>query len=256
VVRSTGGAVEILNAGSQVSNGNLRYGAWKWSKTAYRTATGFTLAFPADGNWSVDSALTVKLDDGVVFGRHSTVAVELEPTHLVYSAQLGGTFRQINVGLEVGVWWRAGWLLQIHAFDPQQPGVLRLGGYALPSITPDLALETGTDRLAAWSKAGDGTAIQPLHGFSRVEWETRLDGTTPRAHITAPYHATPVAVTDRVTNPGWLAALTWTGRDRAEAQPWRVVSGAAGKWSLVHPQLGPWEISHRLLGEIPTSRAG
>ena len=74
-VRSVDGEVEILNAGSQISNVNLRYGAWKWSKTAYRTGVDFTIARPAQTNWSPDSALTMRLPDGRVFGRHSTVAI-------------------------------------------------------------------------------------------------------------------------------------------------------------------------------------
>jgi len=85
VVRSVGGAVEILNAGSQISNTNLRYGAWKWSKTAYRTGVSFTLAFPNQTNWSHDSALTAELDDKRVFGRHSTVVVEMEADHIFYT---------------------------------------------------------------------------------------------------------------------------------------------------------------------------
>jgi hypothetical protein len=251
IARSHGGDVEILNAGSQVSNGNLRYGAWKWSKTAYHTANAFTLAFPADGNWSLDSALTMRLDDGSVFGRHSTVAVELEPTHLVYSAQFGGTMRQVNTALEAGVWWRAGWLLQVHACDPQQPCVLRLGGYALPSRQGRLEFSAEGGLILGWGDEGRGTALQPLAGFQRTDWEKRLDDNTPRTHIAAPYHATPLALTDRLTKPAVLAALVWTGTDRAEAQPWRVVSARAGAWTLQHPRLGEWKIEHWLLPDLP-----
>ena len=132
VVRSVDGAVEIVNAGSQISNSQLRYGAWKWSKTAYRTGTSFTLAFPNETNWSFDSALTSELDDGRVFGRHSTVAVEMEPDHVYYSYSLGFKTGQVNTGVETGVWWKAGWLLQVHQYDARQPVVMRGGGYALP----------------------------------------------------------------------------------------------------------------------------
>ncbi len=52
ILRRVDGEVEIINAGSQVSHTNLRYGAWKWSKTAYRTGRSFTCAFPAPaGSW-------------------------------------------------------------------------------------------------------------------------------------------------------------------------------------------------------------
>src|SRR5690606_2227688 len=88
-VRSVGGAVEILNAGSQISNLNLRFGAWKWSKTAYRTGVDFTIARPAATHWSDDSAITLHLPDGRVFGRHSTVAVEMDEHHVRYVSNLG-----------------------------------------------------------------------------------------------------------------------------------------------------------------------
>src|SRR5204862_3347091 len=78
VTRSTPtGDVEILNGGSMVGNTQLRYGAWKWSKLSYRTGVHFTYAFPEITNVSSDSALTQRLDDGRVFGRHSTVVIQM-----------------------------------------------------------------------------------------------------------------------------------------------------------------------------------
>jgi hypothetical protein len=240
LVRGVGGEVEILNAGSQISNLNLRYGAWKWSKTAYRPGTGFTLAFPAQTNWSPDSAVTLTLDDGRVFGRHSTVPVEMDESHAGCSWGLGFKTGQINCAMESFVWWRAGWLLQIHAYDARQPGVLRLGGYALPLASPRVERAD----LSAFAPDGRGTALQPLLGFIATEWDDRLDDTKPRAHLHAPYHITPVARTARITGRGVLAALAWTGPDRADAVPWTVVASPAGNWKLSHPRLGPWDISH------------
>lgn len=253
LVRGIGGAVELLNAGSQISNLNLRYGAWKWSKTAYRTGVGFTLAFPPPTNWSHDSAVTLTLDDGRVFGRHSTVPVEMDEVHLGYSWGLGHKTNQINCGMETFLWWRAGWLLQVHAFAAHQPGVLRLGGYALALARPgaDLPVTAAASvgspvlgHLAVFAPDGRGTALQALHGFTGAEWDNRLDDSTPRAHLDAPYHVTPVFKTDRLHGRGWLVALAWAGHERAESAPWRVVSGAAGAWQLSHPSLGPWEVRH------------
>lgn len=244
VVRSAGGAVELLNAGSQISNTNLRYGAWKWSKTAYRTGVSFTLAYPNQTNWSFDSALTVQLDDGTIYGRHSTIAVELDEHHLYASYNLGFKTRQANTSVEMGVWWRAGWLLQLHVFDARQPVVLRLGGYALPLADAQTDCSDSGGVLAAWSGDGRGTALQPLHGFAGSEWDARLDDTKPRAHLAAPFHVTPVARTEKRSGAGWLAAFAWTGHDRAESAPWMPVGLAAGHWQFSHPQLGPWEISH------------
>jgi hypothetical protein len=243
VVRSTDGAVEIVNAGSQISNLNLRYGAWKWSKTAYRTGVSFTLAFPAATHWSLDSALTTQLDDGRIIGRHSTVALELDAEHVLYSCNLGVKTGQISTTVESGVWWRGDWLLQLHTFNAQQPVVFRLGGYALPLSAAE-AGAVSRQASAAFAPDGRGTALQPLHGFSALEWDERRDEATPRSHIAAPYHVTPVARAARLTGEGVLAALVWTGRDAAHAAPWEVVSLAAGQWTLRHGLLGEWRINH------------
>jgi hypothetical protein len=255
VVRSVGGAVEILNAGSQVAVGNLRYGAWKWSKTAYRTGTSFTLAFPADTSWSHDSALTLHLPDGSIYGRHSTVAVEMDERHIYYSTNFGGRNNQVNVSIEAGVWWKAGWLLQLHVFEARQPGLLRLGGYVLPLMDTQVKLEgEGGARLAAWSPEGRGTVLQPLHGISKLDWERRLDTSTPRTHIASPFHVTPLGSTSPFEGPGWIAALTWTGGNRDEARAWTVVSGRAGAWRLDHPSLGSWAIDHWALPALGATR--
>ena len=227
VVRSTAGAVEIINAGSQISNLMLRYGAWKWSKTAYRTGVSFTCAYPNQTNWSVDSALTVKLDDGTVYGRHSTVAIEMDEHHVLYSTNLGFKTNQASTSVETAVWWRAGWILQLHTYEPRQPIVLRVGGYALPLPEAHALLSDPGAVLSAWSGDHRGTVLQPLTA-STPEWDNRLDDTKPRAHVAAPYHVIPVARTARVTAPGFIASLAWTGTDRAESAPWKVVSTAAG----------------------------
>ncbi|MBA4136232.1 MAG: hypothetical protein C0518_02815 [Opitutus sp.] len=243
VTRSTGdGEIEILNAGSMVGNTQLRYGAWKWSKLSYRTGTHFTYAFPEISNVSFDSALTQQLDDGRIFGRHSTVAVELADDHLGYSYNLGFKTGQVNTSVETFVFWRAGWLLHVHHVEPRQPVVLRLGGFALPLRTPQLE-RADFDAFAA---DGRGTTLQALLGPLTADWETRLDDTTERRHVAAPYHVTPLLKTPRLaTNePLALAALSWAGADRAAAAPWRIVSGTAGRWHLNHPMLGDWKISH------------
>lgn len=248
VVRSVGGEVELLNAGSQVSHTNLRYGAWKWSKTAYRTGTGFTCAFPAPTNWSPDSALTLQLPDGRTFGRHATIATELAADHLACSWALGYAPEQINVGVDTLIFWRAGWLLQLHRYDSRQPVALRLGGYALPLAQPEATRSTAASHLAAWDAAHHrGTVLQSLHGFDSADWDARLDEATPRAHLSAPYHIAPLAICRRAEGENFLAALTWTGTDAAQAAPWKLLSAAASAWSLAHPQLGPWELRHPLL---------
>ena len=234
------GEIELLNAGSMVGNTQTRYGPWKWSKLSYRTGTHFTFSFPEGSTWSLDHALTAEIDDGRIFGRHSTVAVELAADHLGYAYNLGTKTGQISTSVETFVWWRAGWLLHVHHVTPRQPVTLRLGGFSLPSTKPNLQ----PGQLDAWSSDGRGTVLQPLLGFTDSEWDTRLDDTTPRRHVAAPYHATPILKTARLAEPIVLAALSWTGRDRAESAPWRIQSLTTTHWKLSHPTLGPWEITH------------
>lgn len=246
VTRSTpSGEIEILNAGSMVGNTQLRYGAWKWSKLSYRTSVHFTYAFPEITAVSLDSALTAQVDDGRVFGRHSTVAVELETDHLGYSYNLGAKTGQINTGVETFVFWRAGWLLQVHRVDPRQPVVLRVGGFALPLTEPHVLRSDPGAVLSAFSSDHlRGTVLQPLLGFTTQEWDTRLDDTTERRHVAAPWHATPIAKSARVDAPIALAALVWAGTDQSESSAWQIASGSAGAWKLTHAKLGTWEISH------------
>lgn len=253
VVRSTGGEVELLNAGSQVSHTNLRYGAGKWSKVAYRTGRAFTCAFPAATHWSADSALTIRLADGRTFGRHSTVPVELRDTHVHYRWALGyawspsGPPDQTNVGIDTLLWWNGGWLLQVHRYEAAQPVVFRLGGYALPLPDARRARREAATSFGAWHHASGGSVVQPLAGFSTREWDERLDESTARTHLAAPFHSTPVAVSARVAGQGWLAALVWTGVEDRAGQAWRVLGADAGAWQLHHPTLGAWSITHALL---------
>lgn len=257
VVRGIRGDVEILNGGSMVSNTQLRYGAWKWSKAAYRTGTHFTYAFPEISNVSADSALTQRLEDGRVFGRHSTVAVEMDAQHLGYAYNLGFKTGQVNTGVETFLWWRAGWLLQVHHVIARQSSTLTLGGYALPLSEKEagaLALEsrhTHDGMTVLTGFAGErGTVLQAVRGLETFDWDKRLDGAAERRHVSAPFHAAPLARTARLSGDAGagtrlcLAAFVWTGADRREAQPWRLAFGAAGRWQFRHEALGLWEISH------------
>lgn len=252
--RMPGGEIEILNAGSMVGNTQLRYGAWKWSKLSYRTGTHFSFAFPEISNVPPDSALTAQLDDGRAFGRHSTVAVELEPDHIGYSYNLGAKTGRINTAVETFVFWRDGWLLHVHHVEARQPVVLRLGGFALPlrqpAATPPAA-GSHSGALNYFAPDGRGTVLQPLLGFSAAEWDARLDDSTERRHVAAPYHVTPIARTARLTGAATLAALSWAGADRAEAATWSVTQRAAGRWQLTHPQSGRWDIRHWALPALP-----
>ena len=245
VVRSTpDGEVEILNGGSMVGNTQLRYGAWKWSKLSYRTGVHFTYAFPEISAFSPDSALTQQLDDGRIFGRHSTVVVEMDDQHLGCSYNLGFKTGQVNTGVESFVFWRAGWLLHVHCVEPRQPVVLRVGGFALPLHEQHAERSDPGTHLAAWAADGRGTVLQLLRGFTATEWDARLDERTERRHVAAPWHATPIGRTARTSSPTVLVALSWAGRDRAESAPWQVTATTAEACTLRHPVLGRWDINH------------
>ncbi len=255
VTRSTpAGEVEILNAGSMVGNTQLRYGAWKWSKLSYRTGVHFTYAFPEISNYSFDSALTQQLDDGRIFGRHSTVALELDERHLGYSYNLGAKVGQINTSVETYVFWRAGWLLHVHHIVPRQPVVLRLGGFALPAgpkdeLTPMQFVGPIDGRpcdqasvLFGRSHSGRETILQLLGAPLAFEWDLRTDDSAPRRHVADPYHLTPVFRTERSASPRVVIALSFIGPAREHT--WAVKSSTAEHLQLAHPTLGTWSITH------------
>jgi hypothetical protein len=247
-----GGEVELLNAGSMVSNTHLRYGAWKWSKLSYRTGVGFTYAFPEPTTWSADGALIARWDDGPSIGRHSTTATALAADHLGFVCNLGQKIGQLGVAVETWVFWRAGWLLQLHRVEPRQPVVLSLGGFALPLSSPAVgAPRAATDYLAASAPDGRAVALQNLGPTATPGWDERPDEIAPRRHTHAPFHLTPVFTFPRQTSPLFLAALAWSGRDGPEAEPWSPVRLAAGDWMLAHPALGEWRIVHDALPKWP-----
>ncbi|WP_438481913.1 DUF2264 domain-containing protein [Oleiharenicola lentus] len=238
-----GGDIEILNAGSMVGNTQLRYGPWKWSKLSYRTGVHFTFAFPEISAVSFDSALTAELDDGRVYGRHSTVAVELENDHLGYSYNLGFKTGQANTGVETFIFWKDGWLLHVHHYDAQQPVVLRVGGFALPMSESHALLSDPGQHLSAFCDSR-GSALQLLSNGFTPGWDNRLDDKSERRHVAAPYHATPVFKSVRHTGAGIIVGVSWTGSDEAESAPWKITRSTAGELALHHPKLGPWEIRH------------
>lgn len=252
LVRGVSGEVEILNSGSMVSNTQTRYGPWKWSKIAYRTGTGFCYAFPPSETYSFDSALTQQLDNGKIYGRHSTVTVEMDHEHIGYSYNLGYKVGQVNTSVETFVWWRAGWLLHVHLIEPRQPAVFRLGGYALPLSNPHVERSDPGPVLSAWSDDRRGTVFQSLIPGTTPEWETRLTDDKPRTHVMAPYHATPLLRTSRRETRFALAALSWCGTDPKAALPWSVDRNDAGHWKLSHASLGTWDIRHWSLPALTT----
>jgi len=172
------------------------------------------------------------------------VPLELDDQHVLFSYNFGFAPAQVNTHVETLLFWNRGWLLQLHTIEARQKGVLRLGGYALPLTEPQTVRTTVPTYLSAFASDGRGTALQMLAGAPHAGWDTRLDETTTRTHLCAPFHATPVFRSNDIAGTTWIAALAWTGSEASEAAAWKLHSAPAGEWTLVHPQLGTWTVRH------------
>jgi len=111
----------------------------------------------------------------------------------------------------------------VHHVEPRQPVVLRLGGFALPLTQPGSA---PTAPLVYTSADARATVLQPLTPGLTPDWDRRLDETTPRRHVAAPYHVAPTVRTPRIATPlHRCAALSYAGPDRRRrtvAHPFRL----------------------------------
>ncbi len=259
ILRGIGGEVEILNAGSEITPVNMpKFGPWKWGKLAYRTGIGFQVGQHGEyynklaGYYSPDGGLT--LDGGPddrIHGRHYTLPLSISESHFSCTYALGDKIGQLVTLVESHLWWRRGWLLQLHWTDAYQPVRLTLGGYALSSRDPELLQLGETEACATASNGRCWSALQPLAGFECVGRDSRLDESVPRSHVQAPYHMTPLARTGKAGGVRILAALSGAGTDPGEARPWALVDGSAGSWKFRHPVLGDWEIQHPSLVRLP-----
>lgn len=247
VVRGLGGEVEILNAGSEITPVNKeKFGPWKWSKQAYRTGVGFTISHNND-SYSPDMGLTVRGGQlGRTYGRHYTTPTHLGVDYLSSIYSLGDKYEQINTVVESYLFWNSGWLLQLHAYDNYQEMEPILGGFALSGRdAKGFATEEGAGYLAVHA-GGRASVLQALSA-GILDWEKRVDDRTPRTHVEAPYHVTPLLRRDAHQGNGFFAALCWTGRDLREATPWSINTVQAGYWQLTHSQLGEWNLRHTAL---------
>ena len=253
IVRKVEDGVEILNAGTAICQGNKdKFGAYKWGKLAYRTHFAFTLG--SEDHSSRDLGMTARDPrTGRVFGRHYTVPLEMTETHLLTTYSLGDLKEQCAVSVESLIAWRGSWLLQLHRFESYQAVELAVGGYALPLPTPvDLAETLEHDSASA---AGGGCAVQlQVLGRTRLEvaLEGRLDETTARTHVAAPFHRTPVASRAVAAGEtGWIAVLVQaTTLLPWSAARWSVEAAGEGAWHLRHPHEGEWRIEHPALPSL------
>ena len=257
-IRAFSGETEILNAGTEICPPNMeRFGAWKWGKLSYRSGVGFTLG-TEPGRYSPDSGLTAEDPrTGIVYGRHFTTPLAQTDAHLACAYALGGKAGQANVFVESYLWWKRGWLLQVHYIDAFQDMILRLGGFSLAARkAADLTGAADARRVEVTRHDGRKSLLQNLTGFESAAFDERLDNTVPRVHIEAPYHKTPLLQARIGTRPGVLAALVWTGSDPGEGKLWTLPEARAGHWCLEHRSLGTWTVDHEILPELESASDG
>lgn len=249
--RSVGGEVEIINAGTEITPMNHdKFGPWKWGKLAYRTGIGFTIG--ADPfHYSRDCGLTCQFrGEDRVFGRHYTTPLAIEEDHSAFAWAMGHKTGQVLTIAETYLWWRSGWILQVHWFDAYQPAELTLGGFSLSSNDPSSFVEEQGDNTCCIWSGESGTALQNLSGFKTFAADKRTDDSRPRIHVQAPFHYTPLLQTGTVEGEGWLAALAWAGTDHDEARPWKIIRHTGDALVLEHPSLGEWQINNPVLAKL------
>ncbi len=253
VVRSVNGAVEIINAGSQIASTNTRFGPYKWGKLSYRTGVGFLMTHDPD-RYPLDSGLTAEnLKSGPVYGRHYTTPIIVEESQMACLYSLGRKNEQFQISVETHMWWFRGWQLIVHRYNSQQPTLLRHGGYALSTGDAGSFSKLESDVYRYVESEGFGVALQNLFGYSAWGKDERLSDTEgPRRHIQEKYHVLNTLELNVGWESGYIACLSWAGEASSSEQvPWIVVSMDEGVWSLSHPKLGSWRIEDPFLPASP-----
>lgn len=249
VVRSVSGAVEIINAGSQIASTNTRFGPFKWGKLSYRTGIGFLISHDPD-RYPLDSGLTAEnTESGPIYGRHYTTPIVVEEDQMACLYSLGRKNEQFQIGVETRMWWLKGWQLIVHRYNAQQPALLRHGGYALSSGDARAFKKEESEDYRSVTNGNVGVALQNLLGFAVWGERERLsDDSGSRCHIQAPYHVLNTLELKVDRQRGYLACLSWAGNsDSLERTSWVVESQDAGSWSLAHSKLGSWKIEDAFL---------
>jgi hypothetical protein len=246
-VRKIGEAVELVNAGTSICASNRdKFGPFKWGKVAYRTGFAFTLG--DRDHYSRDLGLTATdRRDGRTFGRHYTVPLAMDEAYSLFSYNLGDRELQCNVAVESLVAWKGPWILQVHQAVACQDTDLALGGYSLPMNVPGAVVAEGSESWLSVGGEGRTVALQRVGQAGTLDREERAEEQTPRRHLMAPFHFTPLLVAPVAAGETRiLAALCHAGSEGESgkgAAPWTLLSLAAGRWKLHHHSLGEWELS-------------
>ncbi|MCH6256523.1 DUF2264 domain-containing protein [Puniceicoccaceae bacterium K14] len=252
VLRGIDGEIELLNAGSNISLGNVRrYGSANWGRVSYRTGNGFNITHDASFT-PFDAALTVASSDGKQrYGRNSTFPIHVGTDYISYMYSYGLREDPFITQIKSTLFWNEGWTLCLNRVSSQSPSVFNFGGYSIGSNDPSSLVSKTTELYSIASSEERSVAVQNLSGFTSLAYEERLDNKTPRLNIRNPYHKVPVLRSDEISGDNLtLAALMWTGVSKEESTPWKVKSGAKGHWILEHESLPDWEIQHSDLPRI------
>lgn len=250
VLHGLDGEVGLYNAGSMVSrNGGRRYGEWKWSKLAYRTGLGFLLADDFD-LYPLDAQITaVPEGHQTRFGRRATIPLVAEADHLAYSYALGkrGDKIEFNAPMRTDLFLKGEWTLAIHRAETFVPTRFYHGSFAIGSDQTDFEKQSQDTGYALTGNGESYSAIQNVSGFAQVQWDQRLDDSSPRLHLKRDYHVTPVLASEPIEGKTTFAVLFWAGKDKEDGAPWRIAKTDTGHWKLRHPTLGLWEIENPIL---------
>ena len=241
IVRSTNGAVEIVNAGSQIASTNTRFGPYKWGKLSYRTGIGFLISVNPD-QYPLDGGLTAEnVSSKRIYGRHYTTPINIDESSMGCLYSLGQKDEQFQIEVETRMWWFGGWQLILHRFNSKQPALLRHGGYALSSQDADSIKWYSQDAYSVVKTDEMSVALQSVYGFETCRQVSRLsDDTGPRLHIQAPYHVLNTVEVNVGKEKGFLACLSWAGPSGDGQKAWQIELLKQGQWRLTHETLGDW----------------
>ncbi len=250
-IRSRNGAVELLNAGTSISAGNVGFGTAKWGKLHYRTGIGFEIlnqgVVPLDAGLSAESVKT-----GLFYTRHSTTALEVAADHLACAYSLGDKPSQYCVTVESFLAWKGDWHLHVHQVEAWTPTRLRLGGY---SLADKLLTKTVAFPSVEITSSHQRVLLQALHGFQEAGVRQVRPDQDPRTHLYGPSSITPFLQTDSFTGVKLLVAWHWTGLTPAPINQWKISKTTEKNWTLQHPEEGEWQLTSNSLPAL-TAKVG
>ena len=240
-IRSVGGEIELINAGSAISKSNTDFGAYKWGKLSYRTGVGFEVQTPG-GAYPLDSSLTARTEDGNLHGRQETKALAVESDHLACSYPLGEAAE-----LETRLWWKGSWQLLLHRYKIRQPCRLLLGGQSLSSKDAEDLKEKSSFPNLSWKNSTHQVVLQSLHGFANAGARRTISGQQARTHLCASNSVVLFLETGSLSGEGWLAALHAVAPLSTALGRWEPTETQAGQWSLTNQKGEVWTIRHSIL---------